>query len=131
MTAERDSRSGGQPQRTSRKAAVAAAGAISSDTRWKKAPSGEFLCVECHDSRTNKLRCPVCSESYKDSADRDWIRCDDCLRWVMMGCDKELEDLSLYDDDNENYLHYSCPRCRDEWEEFGLEQRTGRRRSRR
>jgi len=99
------------------------------NARWKRGPkAGETACLACHMSRPRKHSCPICGKPYNQpntataaaSAegerpvdDDEWIQCDECDRWIMARCDKEIVDLSLYDDSNPNHLHYSCPLCRD------------------
>jgi len=87
----------------------------SSSSKWKRIPSGEWVCHNCSLQYAKKHSCPVCGKQYKkneDDEDNPWIRCDDCHRWVMIKCDHEIQDLILYDDSNPNHLHYSCPMCR-------------------
>ncbi len=82
--------------------------------KWKRSPSGEFLCTTCGLSMHRKHACPVCGKAYKKDEAGDenaWIRCDDCHKWVMIQCDK-ITDISVFDDSNPNHLHYSCPICR-------------------
>jgi len=82
--------------------------------KWRKGPNGELLCLNCSQAASKKFACPVCGKFYRknETADDDpWIRCDDCLRWVMTRCDN-ISNLSIFDDSNPNHLHYSCPICR-------------------
>lgn len=100
------------------------------NARWKRGPkAGEAACLACHTSRPKKLACPICGKPYvqpgsstasaasgdgeRPAEDDEWIQCDECDRWIMTRCDKEIVDLSLYDDSNPNHLHYSCPLCRE------------------
>jgi hypothetical protein len=55
----------------------------------------------------------MCGKVYRNAdakyaIENSWICCDDCHRWVMTKCDG-IEDLSIYDDNNPNHIHYSCP----------------------
>lgn len=40
-----------------------------------------------------------------------WICCDRCHKWVRAKSDN-IDDISLYDDNNPNHLDYYCPTCR-------------------
>eukprot|EP01113_Clastostelium_recurvatum_P026243 TRINITY_DN3151_c0_g1_i2.p1 TRINITY_DN3151_c0_g1~~TRINITY_DN3151_c0_g1_i2.p1 ORF type:complete len:872 (-),score=212.46 TRINITY_DN3151_c0_g1_i2:65-2680(-) len=89
------------------------------NARWRRGPRNEWLCNPCMTALAKKHACPVCGKVYRKNdpseEENPWIRCDDCHRWVMSKCDG-INDLSLYDDDNPNHLHYSCPVCREDKE---------------
>ncbi|KAH3765442.1 hypothetical protein Pelo_2685 [Pelomyxa schiedti] len=85
-----------------------------------KANEKETLCSQCL-SPSKKHCCLICHKPYKLGRQEreEWIQCDDCCGWIMVKCDSAIEDLSRYDDNNPNHLHYSCPLCRNKTNSTG------------
>jgi hypothetical protein len=88
--------------------------------KWKRGPNGDFLCSSCLHAATQAAQqaapppAPQPKPAKRKPAKEieSWIKCDRCNRWVA-ACDDNIQDMSVYDDDNPNHLDYFCPTCRE------------------
>eukprot|EP00698_Gefionella_okellyi_P003997 TRINITY_DN13701_c0_g1_i1.p1 TRINITY_DN13701_c0_g1~~TRINITY_DN13701_c0_g1_i1.p1 ORF type:complete len:283 (+),score=26.23 TRINITY_DN13701_c0_g1_i1:46-849(+) len=56
----------------------------------------------------NRSGCQMCGLGFRKT--NDWIMCDNCKRWFCLPC-AEIDDLSLYDDNNPDHLEFVCALC--------------------
>ncbi|KAH6589047.1 hypothetical protein BASA61_005751 [Batrachochytrium salamandrivorans] len=86
---------------------------------------GTYLCTycpSCYDHFQADRFCPLCMHVYsEDSDDLAMVCCDDCERWVHVGCDPELTEEVYQQLVEEEEPVFTCALCDDRKREMLLE----------
>lgn len=76
-------------------------------------PLSLLFCGGCASAMDAKEYCPICFQLYdRDNFSIPMAKCDDCNRWIHVGCDPSI-DLSWYASasNGNGALQYTCPCC--------------------
>lgn len=84
----------------------------------------DVLCLDCCVVVNITVSCMICGKQYsrgdenseeemEEEGENEWICCDGCHRWAMVGCDSSIIDIKEYDESLDNPKKYFCPFCVD------------------